>query len=124
MSSMLLRRVASALLLTFGLYPFTCLPGQAAAPGRFLYVISCDARVDKLDTVSGRKLNTYDLANQTGKASLVPRVQGPLDGCLVSQAVFDSKSSTFSTAVPVTNEPKADGTKDYRVLTLFLECAS
>jgi hypothetical protein len=112
-----LHRVALALLLAVGLQPFASPQSQTATPGRFLYVISCDARVDKLDTVANRKLNTYDLANQTGKESLIPRVQGPLDGCLASQVVFDSKSSTFSTAVAVTNEPRADGTKGYRVLT-------
>jgi hypothetical protein len=99
------------------LQPGFCLPGQAATASRFLYVISCDARVDKLDTLVDRKVETYDLAKRTGKESLIPIVQGGLDSCLASQAVYDSSASVFSTAVPVSNEAKADGTKDYRVLT-------
>ena len=111
-------RRALPVLLSFALQlPVICLPVQAATPGRFLYVISCDARVDKLDTITGRKMETYDLAKRTGKESLVPVVQGALDSCLASQAVYDRTASTFSTVVPISNEPKADGTKDYRVLS-------
>src|SRR5437660_244604 len=109
--------LASALLLTLLLLPGICLPGPAAVSGQFLYVFSCDAQVDKLDTVAGRKVKTYDLAKRTGKESLIPMVQGALESCLASQAVYDSKASMFSTAVPVTNAPKADGSKDYRVLS-------
>jgi hypothetical protein len=111
-------RRALPVLLSFALLlPGIFLLGQAAIQGRFLYVISCDARVDKLDTITGRKMETYDLAKRTGKESLVPIVQGALDSCLASQAVFDRTASMFSTVVPISNEPKADGTKDYRVLS-------
>src|ERR1700690_2362171 len=90
---------------------------NASVAGRFLYVIGCDAHVDKLDTVAERKVKTFNLAAQTGKEALIPVVPGALDSCLASQALYDSRNSVFSTAVPVTNDPKADGTKDYRVLT-------
>ena len=110
--------LAYTLLLAFALsLPGRCVLGQAATPGRFLYVIGCDARVDKLDTIAGRQVETYDLAKQTGKESLIPIVHGAFDSCLASQAVYDIKASMFFTAVPLSNEPKADGTKDYRVLT-------
>jgi hypothetical protein len=92
-------------------------PANATVTGRFLYVIGCDAHVDKLDTVAARKLKSFNLAAQTGKEALIPVLPGPLDSCLASQALYDSRNSVFSTAVPVTNDPKADGTKDYRVLT-------
>ena len=110
-------RFAPALLLMLALPPSSFLKGQPARAGRFLYVISCDDRVDKLDTVAGRKVETYDLAKRTGMDSLIPVVQGALDSCLASQAVYDRTASMFSTAVPITNEPKSDGTKDYRVLS-------
>ncbi len=108
--------LAFARLLIFASLPTIALQAQAVTAGRFLYVISCDARVDKLDTITGRKVETYDLAKRTGKASLIPTVQGTMDSCLASQAVYDRATSSFSTVVPVTNEAKADGTKDYRVL--------
>jgi len=115
---MLRYRLSSALLSAFALLlPGTGVPGQAETPGRFLYVISCDARVDKLDTVAGSTVKTYDLAKRSGKESLIPVVQGAFDSCLASQAAYDSEASVFSTAVPVSNEPKGDGTKDYRVLS-------
>src|SRR4029077_6928013 len=68
-------------------------------------------------TITGRKMETYDLAKRTGKESVIPVVQGALDSCLASQAVYNGTASTFSTVVPISNEPKADGTKDYRVLS-------
>jgi hypothetical protein len=108
--------LVSVLLLTFLLLPKICLPGQTTT-GRFLYVVSCDARLDKLDTIADRKVKTYDLAKQTGKESLIPIVLGALDSCLVSQAIYDSTTSLFSTVVPATNEPKTDGTKVYRILS-------
>jgi hypothetical protein len=114
------RRALPVLLSFAWLLPGICLPGQAATAGQFLYVVTCDARVDKLDTITGRKMETYDLAKRTGKESLVPVVggaQGALDSCLASQSVYDRAASTFSTVVPISNEPKADGTKDYRVLS-------
>jgi len=109
-------RASTQLFLFFFLAGFF-LRCHAATPGQFLYVIGCDAQVDKLDTLAGQKVRTYDLAKQTGKEVLIPVVHGALDSCLASQAVYDSKTSVFSTAVPATNDPKADGTKDYRVLS-------
>ena len=84
--------------------------------GRYLYVVGCDALVDKLDTVADQKMAAYDLAKRTGKEQLIPAVTGTLDGCLAYQAVYDDKASVFYTIVPVEAQPKPDGTKDYRVL--------
>jgi hypothetical protein len=85
-------------------------------PARYLYVVTCDARVDKLDTTTDRKIGAYELAQRTGNQTLIPPVVGTLDGCLAYQAVYDPKASIFRTVVPVEVQPKADGTKDYRVL--------
>lgn len=60
-------RLTLARWLIFASLPIICLQGQAVIPDRFLYLISCDDRVDKLDAIAGRKIETYDLAKRTGR---------------------------------------------------------
>ena len=90
-------------------------PPQTAA-GRYVYVVTCGARVDKLDTIAEKKSRSFDLAKSEGNERLIPVVQGALDGCLTYQAIYDANASSFYTIAPVQAEPKADGTKDYRIL--------
>lgn len=84
--------------------------------GRYVYVVTCGGRVDKLDSIEARKTQSVDLAKAEGNEHLIPAVQGVLDGCLSYQALYDGKASAFYTIAPVQAEPKADGTKDYRIL--------
>src|SRR5271170_3101079 len=107
-----MRNYLISLVLLVGIFA----PPPPTTVGRFLYVVSCDARIDKLDTTVGRKVDAYDLAKRTGKEQLIPVVHGPLAGCLSYQALFDVQASVFYTAVPLADQPKPDGTKDYRVL--------
>lgn len=86
---------------------------SAPATGRYLYVLNCEAQLDKLDTVTGRKVTSYDLAKRT---PLVPKIVGSLDGCLAYQVRYDAATALFYTVVPKQVQSKADGTKDYRVL--------
>jgi hypothetical protein len=94
------------------------LPASGAiAAGRYAYVLGCDARIDKLDTVVDRKIESVDLASRTGRgAALIPKVEGGLDGCLAYTAVYDPSRSRFYTIVPLQARSKPDGTKDYRAL--------
>jgi hypothetical protein len=92
---------------------------QAAAP-RYLYVVTCDARVDKLDTVAGRKMASYDLAKASGEQHLIPSAEAGMDGCLAYQAQFDAAVSAFYLVAPVQASIKPDGTKDYRILSFSI----
>ncbi len=91
--------------------------GEAlAATGQYGYAVGCDARVDKLDTLAERKIETFDLALRTGNRRIIPQMQEGLDGCLAYQAVYDPRASLFYTIVPLQARVTPDGTKDYRVL--------
>lgn len=87
-----------------------------AATPPYLYVVTCDARVDKLDTIAGRKLASYDLAQDSDAKQLLPTAAGGFDGCLAYQAQMDIEASTFYFVSPVQALSKPDGTRDYRVL--------
>jgi hypothetical protein len=83
--------------------------------GRYLYVLTCDARLDKLDTVEDRKAASYDLAKLSGDPP-IPAATDGLDGCLAYQAEYDPGKSGFYTTVPLQASMKSNGTKDYRTL--------
>jgi hypothetical protein len=88
---------------------------QPASP-RYLYVVTCDARVDKLDIVAGRKVASVDLTQVPGAKQLIPDAGDALDGCLAYSPNYDVKSSTLYVAAPVQPTNKPDGTRDYRGL--------
>ncbi len=85
-----------------------------ATPGRYLYVVGCGARLDKLDTVAERKIASWDLAARS--RGLIPDEKGAIDGCLAWKAVYDARASIFYTVVPFHIRNKPDGTQDYRAL--------
>jgi hypothetical protein len=87
-----------------------------AQSGRYVYVVLCDARVDKLDTASDRVAETYDLARRSGPRQLIPQVDGVLDGCLANETIYFASKSTFYTVVPTQAESRPDGSNDYRIL--------
>ena len=75
---------------------YSCLATATwAEPGRFLYVLGCDARLTKIDTVLERKVGRTDLAGRTAGHRIIPKVRGALDGCLSNQAVYDPRASRF-----------------------------
>ena len=92
-------------------------PGVPETPGRFLYVITCDGRLDKIDTLGSEKKVSVHLAERTGKLRLIPDAGGTLDGCLTYGAAFDARRSVVNTVAPVTAEPLPDGTRNYRALS-------
>jgi hypothetical protein len=85
---------------------------------RYLYVLSCDARVGKVDTVLDRQVSLRPLHIGSSKKQVIPQVEpnGTMDGCLVNGVAFDAKASIFYTVVPNQVRLKADGTKDYRMV--------
>jgi hypothetical protein len=93
-----------------------CQHGRPATPDRFLYQLSCDAKLERFDTATRQRTGTYDLTKASGSAALVPTVVGPLEVCLTNQTVFDPRASVFYTLVPLQARPRDDGTMAYRVL--------
>ena len=87
---------------------------QEPASPRYAYVVTCDARVDKLDTVAGRKIASYDLAASSMKELLPPGNQA-IDGCLGYHPVFDAAGGLLYFVAPAAANANADGKKEYRI---------
>lgn len=92
----------------------------APVGGRYLYVVNCDAQIDKLDTVTESKVLSYNLAARTGKLKLIPTDPGVLDGCLAYQARYDPAAAVFYIVAPKQVRQKSNGTKDYLLLGFSL----
>ena len=119
-SSLWLRRTTKFLaFFKYGVWVGCALAWSAAvsSTGRFLYVLNGGAQLEKYDSVSGKKLASYELASRTGELKLVPS-EGPgaMDGCLAYQAIYVPAAARFYTVVPEQYRDKSGGTKDYRVL--------
>lgn len=86
------------------------------APGRYLYQLSCDGRLDKFDTEANRKVGDYDLTQRSGSPPLVPAAPAVLEVCLTNHPVFDGASSILYTVVPVELNAPSGASVGYRVL--------
>ena len=109
-----------ALVASLALLTTACTPKQAPVSERFLYVVDCEARVDKLDTVDGKKLATIAL---TERSALVPKVQSAqsgLDGCIAESVLPDSTGKQVSVIVPTTTRVNSEGKRDFQWLTFAL----
>jgi hypothetical protein len=82
---------------------------------RYLYVVTCDARVDKLDTSAARKEASYDLA-ASALSAILPAGNQSIDGCLAYHPVFDTGGALLYFVSPTQTQANPDGTRDYRVL--------
>jgi hypothetical protein len=101
------------------LVAFACGACAHAPPlaGRYLYEVTCDAQVERFDTVERKKTGEYNLATRPGVQGLIPRSVGVLEVCLAGDTVFDPAASAFHTVVPTRPEQSAAGTLSYRVLS-------
>jgi hypothetical protein len=82
---------------------------------RYLYVVTCDARVDKLDTSTARKEASYDLA-ASALSAILPAGNQAVDGCLAYHSVFDAEEALLYFVSPTQAQANPDGTQNYRVL--------
>jgi hypothetical protein len=85
----------------------------------YLYVVTCDARVDRLDTRAGRKETSYDLAASV-LSNLLPAGDRTIDDCLAYHPVLDKEGALLYFVVPAQAPVNQDGTRDYRVLGFSL----
>lgn len=93
-----------------------CAHARPSTHGQFLYQLSCDAKLDRFDSVAQKKTGTYDLTKVPGAAALIPAVTGALEVCLTRPPLFDARASVFHTVVPAQAQPPGDGPTSYRVL--------
>lgn len=99
-----------------------CASGGPAATGRpqrpapaILYVVGCDAQVDRVDATTGRRLSRTDLAPRLPLAHGQAVAGATFDGCLMNGAAYDAAHAAFYTVVPDQFSDKDDGTKDYHI---------
>jgi hypothetical protein len=92
---------------------------QEPSVPRYAYVVTCDARVDKLDTGAGRKEASYDLA-ASALTAMLPAGSRAIDGCLAYHPVIDADGTLLSFVSPTQPQANADGTRDYRLLSFSL----
>jgi hypothetical protein len=99
------------------LISFRQTPAEPAAAPRYLYVVGCGATIDKIDTVTERKLAQFDLSAKTDQ---IPNPKGHLDGCLANGVAYDPAQRSFYTAVPVSAHFDEQDSRHYRILRFSL----
>ena len=109
-----------ALVASLALLATACTPKQAPVSERFLYVVDCEARVDKLDTVDGKKLATIALAERSPLVPKVQSAQSGLDGCIAESVLPDATGKQVSVIVPTTTRVNSEGKRDFQWLTFAL----
>jgi hypothetical protein len=90
---------------------------------RFLYVINCNGRVDKLDTREKKLVSSFALSERSGAPSAVPSLAdsgGQIDGCLAQRVIVDSSGTQVSLIAPKTARLDANGLQDFQALTFTL----
>ena len=94
--------------------------GEGAGP-RFLYVVQCDARVDKLDLVERKQVESFNLRDRSGSPPAVAAAPaGKIDGCLVPRAVADGKGEKVSLIAPSSARLDGEGLQDFQALSFLL----
>lgn len=94
--------------------------GAAQPDARFLYVVDCEAQVDKLDTVKAERLTTIALAQQSERVPKVASAQSGLDGCIAESVLQDPTTKAVSVIVPTTTRVDSEGKRDFQWLTFAL----
>src|SRR5579872_1004415 len=88
---------------------------------RSMDVTSCSAGVDRLDIVSDRVLESFDLEEKTRKQHLFPQVEGAhMDSCLMFGAAYDPARAILFTVAPVEPHYAPGDRQHFRVLGFHL----
>ena len=88
-------------------------PGAAA---RFMYVVGCEATVEKLDTYTDREVQNVALATRTGKERIIPEPAGTQQYCLSEGALYVRSRQRFYTVVALESEVGPNDNVDYDLL--------
>ncbi len=105
-----------------GLLAGACSSAQEAGQGqRFLYVVNCDARVDKLDTFERKKVESFNLSARSGSPPAVPTApDGKMDGCLAQRVLVDAAAHHVSLMSPKEARLDSDGMQEFQAVTFTL----
>lgn len=102
---------------------------QSAISARFLYVISCDGRVDKIDTREKKLVSSFALSERTertersGQPSAVPSLAsagGQMDSCLAQRVLPNATGTAVSLIAPKDARVDSNRVQDFQVLTFAL----
>ena len=99
---------------------------QSAQSTRFLYVVNCSGRVDKLDTRERKLVSSFTLAERSGTATDAPAVPslassgGQMDGCLAQRVLVDAAGTAVSLIAPKDARLDSNGLQDFQALTFAL----
>ena len=114
------RALLLSLVASVAVFVTACAQGPAVWSGRFLYVVDCDASVDRLDTVQRQRTATFTLPE---RSVLVPKVlsaRAGLDGCIEESVLPDAPGKQVSVIVPATARANSEGKRDFQWLTFTL----
>ncbi|MCC7067246.1 MAG: hypothetical protein IT523_02200 [Burkholderiales bacterium] len=88
---------------------------------RYLYVVDCDGRVDKLDTEARRKVASFHLSDKSGSPPAVATApDGKMDGCLAARVLPDASGQQVSLIAPKTARQDSEGLQEFQRLTFSL----
>ena len=90
---------------------------------RFLYVVYCDGRVDKIDTREKKLLSSFALSERSGQPPAVPSLAsagGQMDGCLAQRVLINAAGTAVSLLAPKDARLDGSGVQDFQVLTFSL----
>ena len=93
---------------------------KASSSERYVYLISCDGEVNKLDTATGSRVYGFLLADRT---ELAPRLSGAregLDGCIAENILHEASAKQVHIIVPTTTREDGEGKRNFRWLTFAL----
>ncbi len=97
-----------------------------ADASRFLYVVHCDGRVDKLDTREQKVLSSFALSDRSSTTTETPAVPslassgGTLDGCLAQRVLVDAAGAAVSLIAPKDARLDSTGLQDFQIRTFAL----
>lgn len=105
-----------------GLLAVACSPAQDVIEAtRYLSVVNCDARVDKLDTHARKQVDSFHLSKHSGSPAAVPLApDGRMDGCLAQRVLVDSAARQVRLIAPKQARLDSAGLQEFQLLTLSL----
>ena len=114
--------VAGTTWAALGVLTAACSKAPRAESGdRYLYVVGCDARVVKLDTVMRKKVDSFRLSTRSGSPPAVPDdPDGTMDGCLSQYVIADAATGRVSLVAPTEARLDTEGLQTFRILTFAL----
>ena len=112
---------ALALGLGFALLAACSKAPETAVAQRYLYVVNCDATVDKIDTIEGKAVQSFSLRERSGsRPAIAVASDGKMDGCLAQRVLADTAGQQVHLIAPKDARLDSEGLQDFQQLTFKL----